>query len=268
MKRVNLGCGNCFHREWVNLDATPLSPEVMSCDIRQRLPFDDEAVDVIYHSHVLEHLTTHEGEALLRECARVLRRGGMMRVVVPDLERIARAYLGALELAANGGDATLHTWTRLELIDQAARSVSGGEMLPWLRQLTPEQVAQVRTRAGHEVAAMLTPRARGPWWTRLQPGRVAAKLRATTLRTVVRLAGGRKTLAALEEGQFRQSGEVHRVMYDRVALTTLLHACGFVDSAVVAATQSGIPEFARFGLDAVDGTVRKPDSLFMEAVKP
>lgn len=269
MTRVNLGCGSCFHPEWVNLDATPLSPEVAHFDIRGRLPFDDESVDVIYHSHVLEHLTATEGGKLLRECARVLQHGGIIRVVVPDLEGIARAYLAALERAADGGDTTLHTWTRLELIDQAARSESGGEMLPWLRQLGSGQVAQVRTRVGHEVATILAaPPVRPPWWQRLRPGRITSKARAAVLRIFVRLVGGRKTLAALEEGQFRQSGEVHRVMYDRVALAAALRTCGFVETSVVTATRSRIPDFARFGLDAVNGSVRKPDSLFMEAVKP
>jgi SAM-dependent methyltransferase len=49
-------------------------------------------VDHIYCSHVLEHFTREEGARLLQECARVLREGGTLRVVVPDLARVVAAY--------------------------------------------------------------------------------------------------------------------------------------------------------------------------------
>ncbi len=69
-------------------------------------------------------------------------------------------------------------------------------------------------------------------------------------------------------GRFRQSGEVHKWMYDRVSLGQLLQQAGFVQIRVCAANESSIPDFNRYQLDILgDGTTRKPDSLFMEATK-
>jgi hypothetical protein len=57
-------------------------------------------------------------------------------------------------------------------------------------------------------------------------------------------------------------------MYDRVSLKRLLEECGFTHVRVCTAYESRIEGFASYGLDIVDGRVRKPDSLFMEAIKP
>ncbi len=73
---------------------------------------------------------------------------------------------------------------------------------------------------------------------------------------------------AFDEGWFRQSGEVHRVMYDEVSLAGLLLDCGFSDPKKVTAFTSGILAFGDYGLDVIDGAMRKPDSLFVEALRP
>ncbi|MDQ7834342.1 MAG: hypothetical protein RDU24_03075 [Humidesulfovibrio sp.] len=70
-------------------------------------------------------------------------------------------------------------------------------------------------------------------------------------------------------GRFRRGGEVHHWMYDRLSLGRLLGAAGFAGVCVCAAHESAIPDFARHHLDVtLDGRVRKPDSLFMEGVRP
>src|ERR1700730_4755324 len=94
---LNLGCGYHFHPDWVNLDLQPSVPQVRRWDLRKRLPFDDASVDFVYHSHVLEHFSRKEGQKFMRECHRVLRPGGIIRVAVPDLERIAKLYLESME---------------------------------------------------------------------------------------------------------------------------------------------------------------------------
>jgi SAM-dependent methyltransferase len=62
-------------------------------DLSQGIPFPDNSVDMVYHSHVLEHLDRDVARGFVRECARVLRPGGLIRVVVPDFERYCRRYL-------------------------------------------------------------------------------------------------------------------------------------------------------------------------------
>lgn len=49
-------------------------------------PWQTDSVDIVYSSHALEHFTREEGYRFLRECHRVLRPGGIIRIVVPDLK--------------------------------------------------------------------------------------------------------------------------------------------------------------------------------------
>ena len=94
---LNLGCGKTFHRDWVNVDFISSGPEVISHDLTQGIPFSSETFDVVYHSHVLEHFTALQGDFFIKECFRVLKPGGILRIAVPDLETIVRNYLQFLE---------------------------------------------------------------------------------------------------------------------------------------------------------------------------
>ena len=70
-----------------------LSSNLIVHDITKRLPFTDNSVDAVYHSHVLEHFDRNKAHEFLKEQLRVLRSGGIVRVVVPDFERSCRNYL-------------------------------------------------------------------------------------------------------------------------------------------------------------------------------
>jgi SAM-dependent methyltransferase len=64
-----------------------------TADLTKGIPHGDGTVDAVYSSHMLEHVTRDQAEFVLRECHRVLRPGGTLRVVVPDLRLLARKYL-------------------------------------------------------------------------------------------------------------------------------------------------------------------------------
>ena len=64
-------------------------------DLRRPLPFAHESAEAIYASHLLEHLYYDEAHRLLKECYRVLRAGGVLRLVVPDLQSVLDEYSGA-----------------------------------------------------------------------------------------------------------------------------------------------------------------------------
>ncbi|MEY4886332.1 MAG: hypothetical protein RL151_1641 [Bacteroidota bacterium] len=90
-------------------------------DITKGLPFAEESVDAIYASHVLEHLYRDDALLLLNECKRVLKPGGIIRLVLPDLKRMASDYL-ADEIA----DAALRFNHQLLMrASQAPRSLFG-----------------------------------------------------------------------------------------------------------------------------------------------
>ena len=66
---------------------------VLRCDVSKRIPFKTESVDKIYSSHFLEHIPPEKGFIVLKECFRVLRKNGVLRLVVPDLLLCAEKYV-------------------------------------------------------------------------------------------------------------------------------------------------------------------------------
>ena len=130
MKKLNLGCGYHYTQGWTNLDFKSAGPDVIAWDLRKGIPFPDNNFDVVYHSHLLEHLAKNEAEKFMYDCFRVLSPGGILRVVVPDLECITRWYLHALELCLQGSKEWVpnYQWIMLEMYDQAVRNKSGGDM--------------------------------------------------------------------------------------------------------------------------------------------
>ena len=72
----------------------------------------------------------------------------------------------------------------------------------------------------------------------------------------------------LAVARFRSSGEIHQWMYDRYSLKGLFEKAGFTDVNRVGPTESRIPDWTSYNLDTdSDGTVYKPDSLYLEATK-
>ena len=268
---LNVGCGRRFHADWVNVDLVPSDESVQAYDISKGLPFGDGQFDAVYHSHVLEHLTPETGRALLAECWRVLKPGGVVRVVVPDLEQIASLDLQKHQQAWDGGGKSAdYQWMKLELLDQMVRSQSGGQMGRYIVDDSIEDKAFAKMRIGHEFGlcdAQVQPvEASSSLLTRLTDA--WGDFKNKMARRVVRWLLGRQAEAALEESLFRQQGEIHRWMYDRFSLRELFEASGFEGFQVQSAEESRIDRFVDFQLDSYEGEVRKPDSIFVEAIKP
>jgi predicted SAM-dependent methyltransferase len=92
--RLHLGCGGQLLPGWVNVDVG-----LMRGMLTARLPgafrrFASSSARYIYASHLVEHLAyPTEAGAFVRECHRILQPGGVLRVLVPDIEQIIRAYV-------------------------------------------------------------------------------------------------------------------------------------------------------------------------------
>lgn len=265
MQYLNLGCGGQCHPAWTNVDFTSTREGVIAHNLRQGLPFPDASFDAVYHSHVLEHFPKAEAPAFLQECFRVLRPQGILRVVVPDLEQIARLYLEALEQASQGSQAWAnhYNWMLLELYDQTVRERSGGAMASYLGAKTVPNQDFIIQRLGGEaknlIAALQQSKQQG------SPVEVQPSEREVLLQSLL----GDADYQALQIGRFRQSGEVHQWMYDRYSLSCLLEQAGFERVRVCRADESAIPDFGQYQLDVeADGQIRKPDSLYVEAMKP
>ncbi|BAS59570.1 type 11 methyltransferase [Leptolyngbya boryana NIES-2135] len=274
---LNLGCGYRVHSAWINVDFAATSEGVIAHNLIQGIPFPDASFDVVYHSHVLEHFSRSSAITFLQECYRVLRPQGVIRVVVPDLEQITRTYLQALEqsIAGNSEWNPRYDWMLLELLDQVARHQSGGEMYSHLAQSKLKDPEFIVQRCGTEIKNLIESRATSPQVT--PPVSRTRRILRQVYRFLNHASSRREAVlkfilgseyTALQIGRFRQSGEVHQWMYDRHSLDRLLQHSGFSSIVQRSATESYIPDWCSYQLDTEhDGSVYKPDSLFMEAIK-
>ncbi|WP_428938781.1 class I SAM-dependent methyltransferase [Fontivita pretiosa] len=111
---VQYGCGLSSPEGWLNFDASPtlrtqrvpvlrtlvggklgpiFPPSARYGDIRKGLPVADQSCAGVYCSHVLEHLALSDFRVALRNTLRILKPGGIFRLVMPDLHVLASEYL-------------------------------------------------------------------------------------------------------------------------------------------------------------------------------
>ena len=251
------------------MDMTSNNPYVKSHNLHHGIPFPDCQLEVIYHSQVLEHIPKEKAPDFIRECFRVLKPGGMMRVVVPDLENIVNEYLKHLhenienpnrEAEAN------YDWVLLEMYDQTVRNYNGGQMAEFLKQ--PELINEqyIINRIGYVGKSIRNSYLSTAEKRQKAPNLIAMAKRVP--RNILRRI--RHFLSSKEKriGAFRLGGEIHMWMYDRYSLSRLLKEIGFENIEVKTPFQSNIPQWNKYELDVKDGAVFDPTSLFMEAKKP
>ena len=134
------GCGPSAGEGWLNFDASPtlrierlpalgkiagklstnsqpFPREVRYGDIVKGLPLKDGSVAGLYASHVLEHLSFGDCRKALANSLRVLRPGGIFRLIVPDLRARAKAYV-----EAEGDPGAAHAFMRSTYLGRSDRS--------------------------------------------------------------------------------------------------------------------------------------------------
>lgn len=89
---LNLACGDNTHPDFINLDYQWRSGIDLCWDITKGIPFKDCSIKGIFIEHCLEHLTYSQCRGVLKEFRRVLKPGGVVRVVVPDAELYLDLY--------------------------------------------------------------------------------------------------------------------------------------------------------------------------------
>ena len=95
---LNIGCGSIELEGFVNVDffrvrwRRPTAP-FYGADLRHPLKVSSGTVDGILTEHTLEHLRYDEAERLLAECLRILKPGGRLRVVLPDISLFIDRYV-------------------------------------------------------------------------------------------------------------------------------------------------------------------------------
>lgn len=89
LKKLQIGCGPHGLTGWLNSDLDARGNQ-MRLDATRRFPFEDGVFDFIYSEHMIEHVPWSAAMNMLRECFRVLKPGGVIRIATPDLEFLLR----------------------------------------------------------------------------------------------------------------------------------------------------------------------------------
>ena len=118
MRKIHFGCGDCAPSDWDNYDSSPtllfqrlpiigrlfrggpfmpFPIHVRRGNIAKGLPVAPQTANVIYCSHVLEHLSLQDIDKALANIYSYLVPGGIFRLVMPDLEFIIQKYVSATD---------------------------------------------------------------------------------------------------------------------------------------------------------------------------
>lgn len=152
--------------------------------------------------------------------------------------------------------------SRETIASEFVKEYSGVALLKWRKYLR-QQINMQKKQTG-----------KSSWITRINhflryPGSHRERLLRSLREPLLKRIFGQKEYRALQIGRLRQSGELHQWMYDRYSLKLLLEKCGLENIVQRSATESYVKSWASFNLDTEpDGTVYRPDSLYIEAIKP
>ncbi len=264
---LNLACGSKVSPvgDWTNVDFQSPVKGVIEMNILRGLGFSDATFDAVYSAQFIEHLTLEEGEKMLRDVARVMKPGGVIRLVTPDLEELSRAYLALLDQLKAGSETEAngrYDWIRMETFDQIVRDQSGGDTPAFLATCDETTRRYIIDRIGHTATTFFTPPEAQQ--QRLTLGLLLSKIDRVP-RRLWKMVADLFATETVRIGRFRRSGEVHRYMHDIYSMTRLLQRAGFHSIERVDAHRSAIPDWGRYELDIVGGVVDGPLALYVEA---
>lgn len=245
---LNLGCAPICSpmAEWLHMDTALTAGErghVCAYPPVLGIPFADARFDGVYHARLLEKLARGQVLPFLRECFRVLRPGGILRVTTNDLESLLKSYLDTLAEVRAGEPGA---WERL-------RWMQAELCAPWDKTGPRDQLEAMWRGASDSTAAFIR-------------SRVGTALDAIPREPAPRLNAMPEIPLGYPTAEGVPSTDRIRWLYDACTLSALLEEAGFEDTRSVAFAESALPDFT---LDtAPDGSPRYPHSLHLEARKP
>ncbi len=161
--RVNVGCGSSPTQGWVNFDNSMTvrlagwrglgaifriaglldgyqaefariarEKGIRWADATRNIPLETSSVEVLYSSHMLEHLDREGAQGFLLEARRVLRPGGILRIAVPDLHQLAERYLQDGDADRFVRDSLLTAPARRSVVDRVRYAVLGERHHLWM----------------------------------------------------------------------------------------------------------------------------------------
>ena len=126
-----------------------ISNDILVHNLKKGIPFKDNSVDAIFHSHVVEHIDRDYINIFINESYRVLKPGGILRIVCPDLHYLVEEYLSSYEKSKHDKDyAQNHDRYVSEILEQCVRKEANGSsnQKPFRRKLENFILGSARDR--------------------------------------------------------------------------------------------------------------------------
>lgn len=150
------------HFGWINTDIINLTSyaeqnqfKFLPVDSTKPLPFDSDTVDLIASSHMLEHLDINEGRSFLAECYRIMKKGAVMRIAVPDAQKLISLYnQGKLEyldeMNLNAASTPCQTFKLWSFLIDGHKTTYDFDSMNYLGSSVGFSVALKSFNSGHE----------------------------------------------------------------------------------------------------------------------
>lgn len=133
LAKLNLGCGSVRPVGWINTDSSlnahlqriPIlgtlitklfnkvkydSNNLVYMNLNTSWKYENNSIDIVYASHLFEHLSLESADLFMKEAYRCLKPGGVIRIVVPDLYQIALQYIDEYNATINGDPTKFIMW--------------------------------------------------------------------------------------------------------------------------------------------------------------
>jgi len=151
--KLNLGCGAVRPKGWINTDSSlnsliqniPLLGKSLASafsdtvyvgksqymNLNKRWNFKNDSIDIIYASHLFEHLSPLNATLFLFESYRTLKKNGIIRLVVPDLYQHTKHYIELFDVEKEKG--SHHLLSMLNLHREGQYNSTTHNLVGWLQ---------------------------------------------------------------------------------------------------------------------------------------
>ena len=150
-RKLHIGCGDNELPGWLNTELCPRGEQIF-LDATKPFPFADNIFACIYSEHMIEHIGLPEAGRMLSECCRVMKPGGVIRIVTPNLEFLTTLLESPASPALRDYVAYSIDVYRIQVTGPEGTAVFNNFMRAWGHQYihTAASLSAVMTRAGLE----------------------------------------------------------------------------------------------------------------------
>jgi predicted SAM-dependent methyltransferase len=92
VKKLQIGCQSHPMSSWLNVDLEPKNDSIAIMDATKPFPLPDNTFDFVFTEHMFEHISFNQGEYMLKECYRVMKKGSKIRISTPNLKFLIELY--------------------------------------------------------------------------------------------------------------------------------------------------------------------------------